>query len=92
MKMRFEWDPRKAASNLAKRGVSFEEAASVFNDPLAYTFTDPDHSVGEERMLTFGLSSAGRLLAVITTERGNALRILSARKATRHERGTYEQG
>jgi uncharacterized DUF497 family protein len=90
--MRFEWDPRKAASNLAKHGVSFEEAASVFNDPLAYTFTDPDHSVGEERMLTFGLSSAGRLLAVITTERGNALRILSARKATRHERGTYEQG
>ncbi len=91
MKMRFEWDPRKAASNLSKHGVSFEEAASVFNDPLAYTFMDPDHSVGEERMLTFGVSSAGRLLVVVTTERGNALRILSARKATRHERGIYEE-
>lgn len=92
MKFRFEWDPQKAAENLAKHGVSFEEAASVFNDPLAYTFADPDHSVGEERLLTFGYSGAGRLLAVISTERGNALRIVSARKATRHERGIYEQG
>jgi uncharacterized DUF497 family protein len=89
---RFEWDARKADKNLAKHGVSFEEDASVFNDPLAYTFADPDHSVGEERLLTFGLSSAGRLLAVISTERGTALRIVSARKATRHERGIYEQG
>lgn len=92
VKFRFEWDPRKANANLAKHGVSFEEAASVFNDPLAYTFADPDHSVGEERMLTFGLSSAGRLLAVISTERGTSLRIVSARKTTRHERGIYEQG
>ncbi len=92
MRFRFEWDPRKAAENLAKHRVSFEEAASVFNDPLAYTFADPDHSVGEERQLTFGVSSAGRLLAVISTERGDALRIVSARKATRHERGIYEQG
>ena len=92
MKFRFEWDPRKAAVNLAKHRVSFEEAASAFNDPLAYTFADPDHSVGEERQLTFGISSAGRLLAVISTERGDALRIVSARKATRHERGIYEQG
>lgn len=92
MRLRFEWDPRKAAENLAKHRVSFEEAASVFNDPLAYTFADPDHSVGEERQLTFGISSAGRLLAVISTERGDALRIVSARKATRHERGIYEQG
>ncbi len=92
MKFRFEWDPRKAAENLAKHRVSFEEAASVFNDPLAYTFADPDHSVGEERQLTFGVSSAGRLLAVISTERRDALRIVSARKATRHERGIYEQG
>jgi uncharacterized DUF497 family protein len=91
VKFRFEWDPRKAASNLAKHGVSFEEAGSVFNDPLAYTFADPDHSIGEDRMLTFGLSSAGRLLAVISTERGTALRIVSARKATRRERSTYEQ-
>lgn len=91
MKFRFEWDPRKAASNLAKHGVSFEEAGSVFNDPLAYTFADPDHSIDEDRMLTFGLSSAGRLLAVISTERGTALRIVSARKATRRERSNYEQ-
>jgi uncharacterized DUF497 family protein len=92
MRFRFEWDARKAATNLAKHAVSFEEAASVFNDPLAYTFADPDHSVGEARQLTFGVSNAGRLLAVISTERGGALRIVSARKATRHERGIYEQG
>jgi uncharacterized protein len=89
---RFEWDPRKAAANAAKHGVSFEEAASVFQDPLAYTFADPDHSFGEERQLTFGVSNAGRLLAVISTERGNAVRLVSARKATRHERSIYEQG
>ena len=92
MTLRFEWSPRKAAANLAKHGVSFEEAASVFADPLAYTFSDPDHSIGEERQLTFGISDAGRLLAVISTERGPALRIVSARKATRHERGIYEEG
>lgn len=92
MRFRFEWDPRKGAANLAKHGVSFEEAASVFNDPLAYTFADPDHSVGEVRQLTFGVSNSGRLLAVISTERGDVLRIVSARKATRHERGIYEQG
>lgn len=92
MTFRFEWDASKAAANLAKHGVSFEEAASVFNDPLAYTFADPDHSVGEERVLTFGLSSAVRLLAVISAERGTTLRVISARRATRHERGIYEQG
>ena len=92
MTLRFEWSSRKAAANLAKHGVSFEEAASVFADPLAYTFADPDHSIGEERQLTFGISEAGRLLAVISTERGHALRIVSARKATRQERGIYEEG
>jgi uncharacterized protein len=88
---RFEWDPDKAAANLAKHGVSLEEAASVFNDPLAYTFPDPDHSVGEYRQLTFGMSMAGRVLAVISTERGRAIRLICARKTTRHERGIYEQ-
>ena len=92
MTLRFESDPRKAAANLAKHGVSFEEAASIFSDPLAYTFADPDHSDSEERMLTFGLSAAGRLLAVVTTERDDALHIISARRATRHERGIYERG
>lgn len=88
----FEWDEAKAASNRRKHDVSFEEAASVFSDPLAYTFDDPDHSVGEQRLLTFGLSYASRVLAVIHVERARAIRIISARKATKHERGTYEQG
>ena len=92
MTFRYEWDPRKAAANLRKHGVSLEEAASVFNDPLAITFSDPDHSVAEECLLSFGLSNTGRLLAIISTERGSALRIISARKATRRERGIYEQG
>lgn len=91
MKFRYEWDPRKSIANLTKHGVSFEEAASVYNDPLAITFRDPDHSVAEERLLTFGFSNTGRLLAIISTERGTALRIISARKATRRERGIYEQ-
>jgi len=88
---RFEWDEAKAAANLRKHGVSFEEAASVFLDALAYTFTDPDHSVGERRLLSFGFSQFGHLLAVVHCERGRAIRIISARKATRHERGIYEQ-
>jgi len=88
---RFEWDARKAAANLTRLGVSFEDAASVFDDPLAYTFPDPDHSVGE-RQLSFGTASAGQLLPVISTERAGTLRIISARKATRHERDIYEQG
>ena len=92
MTFRFDWDARKAALNLSKHGISFEEAASVFHDPLAYTFPDPDHSVGELRHLTFGTSYAGRVLAVISTARTGGLRIISARKATRHERGIYEQG
>jgi uncharacterized DUF497 family protein len=88
---RFEWDEVKAAANLRKHGVSFEDAASVFSDALAYTFDDPDHSVGERRLLTFGFSQSGRLLAVVHAERGRAIRIISARRATRHERGIYEQ-
>ncbi|MFT4196912.1 MAG: BrnT family toxin [Pseudoxanthomonas sp.] len=71
--------------------MSFEEAASVFGDPLAYTFADPNHSIGEHRYLSFGLSHRNRLLAVIHVEHGGALRIVSARIATRHERSIYEQ-
>ena len=92
MTFRFEWDAEKSFENLAKHKVSFEDAASVFDDPLAITFPDPDHSVGEERVLTFGLSKAGQLLAIISTENDEVLRIISARKATRKERGIYEQG
>jgi uncharacterized DUF497 family protein len=86
-------DSRKAQANLAKYGVSFEEAASVFGDPLALTFDDPDHSAGESRFLTFGLSHNERLLVVVHAERGrNIIRIISARRATRRERDIYEQG
>lgn len=90
--MRFQWDPTKARKNLDKHGVSFDEAASVFHDPLAATGADPDHSEGEERMVTFGLSSAGRLLVVAHTESGDAIRIISARVTTQHERRIYEEG
>ncbi len=90
--MDFEWDSDKAAENVAKHGVTFEEAASIFSDPLAITFPDPDHSVDEERALTFGVSRQGRLLAVISTERSDTFRIISARTSTRRERGIYEQG
>ena len=91
MTQRFEWDEIKAAQNVRKHGVTFDNAASVFLDSLAYTFADPDHSVGESRMVTFGFSQAGRLLAVVHAERGRAIRIISARAATRHERKIYEQ-
>ena len=91
MPQRFEWDKIKAAQNLRKYRVSFGDAASVFSDNLAYTFPDPDHAAGEYRMLTFGFSLAGRLLAVSHAERGRAIRIIIARAATRHERKIYEQ-
>jgi len=90
--MEFEWDPQKAATNLRKHGVSFADAASVFVDPLAYTFSDPDHSMGESRWITFGKSEGRLLLVVAHVERGRRIRIISAREATRHERKIYEQG
>ena len=88
--MRFEWDFEKARLNLRKHGVPFEEAASVFHDPLSATFDDPDHSVGERRLITVGYSSRGRILVVSHAERGNVLRIISARLATAHERKRHE--
>lgn len=90
--MEFEWDPEKAVRNLAKHGVSFHEAASVFADPMAITYPDPDHSDDEERFLTFGHSNEGRLLVVSHTDRGERTRIISARRATRRERKIYEEG
>lgn len=87
----FEWGESKAATNLKKHGISFDEAASVFADPMAYSVSDPDHSEDESRYLTFGKSQTGRVLVVIHTHRAHAIRIISARKATRHERGIYEQ-
>lgn len=90
--MHFEWDPRKAAENLRKHGVGFDEAATVFGDPLAITFSDPDHSGSEERLITFGLSLQNRLLVVSHTPRQPRIRIISARLMTRRERKIYEEG
>ena len=88
--MRITWDPNKAAQNLRDHGVSFEDAGTVFGDSLAVTIPDPDHSVGEERMVTMGQSSVGQLLAVFHTEEGDTIHIISARRATAHERKDYE--
>ena len=87
-----EWDNRKAAANLRKHGVSFEEAVTVLEGSLAVTYRDPDHSEEEVRFLTFGFSSAGRMLVVAHTEREEAIRLISARPATRSERRAYEEG
>jgi hypothetical protein len=88
--MQFEWDREKASANLRKHRVSFDEAATIFYDPLAATFDDPDHSTQERRFLTIGYSSRGRLLVVSHTERGGALRIISARLASAKERKRHE--
>ncbi len=89
--LKFDWDAPKSTANLRKHGVSFEEAATVFGDPLALTFADPDHSVREARFITIGQSLQDLLLVVAHIERGRTIRIISARKATRHERTIYEQ-
>lgn len=88
--MRFEWDANKAASNFKKHSVSFEEAVTVFYDPLAATFGDPDHSQEESRLVTVGYSARGRLLVVSHVERSGTTRIISARRATPHERKRHE--
>jgi hypothetical protein len=90
--MQFEWNESKAERNLAKHGVSFEEAKTVFDDPLYVDFYDPDHSEDEERYLIVGGSNQKRLLIVSYTERENSIRIISAREATRAEREAYEEG
>jgi uncharacterized protein len=88
----FDWDKKKAASNLAKHKVSFEEAATVFADPLSDTFDDPDHSAGELRFLIIGHSEKGKLLFISHTDDGETVRIISAREPTRGEQKSYEQG
>jgi len=88
----YEWDPAKAAVNLGKHGVSFEEAASVFLDPSALTFCDPDHSAEEDREMTIGRSAQQRILFVAHAARRDRIRIISARRATRRERRQYEEG
>jgi uncharacterized protein len=87
----FEWDPRKATQNRRKHGVSFHEAATVYADPLAVTYHDPDHSVLEQRFITVERSNAGRLLIVAHADRGENIRIISARKTTLRERKQYEK-
>ena len=91
MVLKFEWDPQKAESNLAKHGVPFEEAATVFGDPLGRITDDPRHSVDEERFVLLGLSQQQHLLAVMFVEREEAIRIISARRAIPRERRDYEQ-
>ncbi|MBD2362032.1 BrnT family toxin [Anabaena minutissima FACHB-250] len=90
--MQFEWNPEKAQLNLKKHGVSFNEASTVFNDPLSVTFPDPDHSYGEERYVIVGLSIANRILVVAHTDRSDSVRIITAREATRNERRFYQDG
>jgi len=87
----FEWDPNKAAQNLRKHNVTFEEAATVFRDDLSITIPDPDHSMEEERFITVGLSSQNRLLMIAHVERGDCIRIISARELTPRERRQYEE-
>jgi len=90
--MEFEWNPEKAAINLKKHNISFQEAATVFDDSLSVTFPDPDHSIGESRYVIIGMSRSGQLLVVSHTDRENRTRIISARRATRQERRFYEEG
>jgi uncharacterized protein len=90
--MKFSWDPKKAAANLKKHGVSFEEASTVFHDTLSVTGSDPDHSGEEQRFVTFGNSSEDRLLVVAHTDEGQTIRMISARLVTRQERRIYEEG
>jgi uncharacterized DUF497 family protein len=88
--MLFDWDEEKAKSNLVKHGISFDEATSVFDDPLFLTFADPEHSLREQRFLIMGESARGRLLVVSYTDRKDITRLISARPATRKERKAYE--
>jgi len=86
----FEWDPKKAKTNLKNHGVSFEEASTAFKDPLSLTIDDPLHSSDEERLILIGMSYNNRMLVIVHTESGGNIRIISARKATKKERNNYE--
>jgi uncharacterized DUF497 family protein len=91
MQTLFEWDSHKAEANLRKHGVNFEEAQTVFTDPLSITLADPDHSADEERFIDIGMSDNRRVLVVVYTERVQRIRLISARKATPAERKQYEE-
>lgn len=91
MGLKFEWDAHKARLNLTKHAVSFEEAATIFSDESSITIADPLHSAMEERFVTIGASESGKILVVVATERGDSLRLISARPASRRERKQYEE-
>ncbi len=91
MPLTFEWDLRKARSNLVKHGVAFEEASTIFGDPLSLTIPDPEHSLAEKRYVTMGRAFNAKLLVVVQTDRGDNIRIISARRASRRERKFYEE-
>jgi len=90
MSLFFEWDAQKAGANVLKHGVSFDEAATAFGDPLSVTVPDPDHSKDEDRFILMGSTYRGRILVVVHTARRDNIRIISARRATRPERRDYE--
>jgi uncharacterized DUF497 family protein len=89
--VKFEWDINKAASNVRRHGVPFEDAASVFGDPLARTIPDPEHSTDEARFVTMGMTAGGRLVVVVHANRADRTRVISARPATRREKNEYEE-
>lgn len=91
MAMEFEWDTTKAVENYRRHGVTFYEATTVFGDPLAITFPDLDHSEGEDRFITLGISSNGNAIVIAHTDRADRLRLISARRATRREQSAYEE-
>jgi uncharacterized DUF497 family protein len=91
VKSNFEWDPDKAEKNISKHNVDFDEASSVFDDPMFITFLDEEQSIDEERYITIGLSNRGRLLLVAHAERSDRIRIISARKATKNEEKFYQE-
>lgn len=92
MALRFEWDGKKALSNERKHGITFEEASTIFGDPLSITIHDPAHSIGEDRFITIGTSANDRLVVVVHTDYDDTIRIISARTATRSEIRQYKQG
>ena len=92
MQLTFEWDENKAEANFKKHKVGFEEAKTIFNDPLLLTFPDFEHSNGEQRQLSIGMSARSRVLIVVHTDRGKNVRLISGRRATPNERRIYEQG
>lgn len=92
MDLDFEWDPPKATASAQKHGVTFDEASTVFGDPLSSVFADPGHSLGEERLVLIGRSARDRILVVMFTERPSGVRLISARPATRPEREAYAAG